>query len=154
MKNNKNLQKQTKKKNALRLDPALRAALILLIPSILFRMVTVYLGYSLFGTLLQLVVYVLCGYMAATGYYESIRKVYPRGRPVESVRSGAKSGITLGILLSILLILLMLIISWLAPIGLFGLSGGVTLVFLVPVDILGGLFLGALGGKISATSWR
>jgi len=150
----KKTNKQNRKKDIFRMDPALRAALILLFPSVLIRIITAYLGLSWLGIFLQLIIYVVCGYMAATAYYESIRKIYPRGRPTESVRSGAKSGITLGILLSILLVLIMMIAGWLVPVSLLGLAGGVTFVFLVPVDIIGGLFLGALGGRISATTWR
>lgn len=150
----KNTNKQRRKKNIFRMDPALRAALILLFPSVLIRIITAYLGVSWLGMFLQLIIYLVCGYMAAAAYYESIRKMYPRGRPAESVRSGAKSGITLGILLSVLLVIIMVIVGWLVPISLLGFAGGVTFVFLVPVDILGGLFLGALGGKMFTSVGR
>lgn len=149
-----NMHKQNKKKN--RMDPALRAALVLLFPATILRLLITPLAFFWMGVLLQLFIYVLCGYMAANAYYESIRRIYPKGRPAESVRTGAKSGITLGILLSILLIFLTLLLGWLLPIigGGLGLAKGMAFVFLVPVDILGGLFLGALGGKISATNLR
>lgn len=154
MKNKKTLPSQNKKKNTLRLDPALRAALIWLLPSLFLRITTTAIGYSWVGVLLQLVIYIVCGYMAASAYYESIRRNYPKGRPTESVRSGAKSGITLGILLSVLLILSMFIFVWLIPAGFLGIAGEITLVWLIPVDVLSGLFLGALGGKLSAVNRR
>ncbi len=141
--------KSNKKKKSLRLDPALRAALTLLIPSLLLRVLTAAFAYTWLGVLLQLLMYILCGYMAASAYYESIRREFPRGRPKESVRCGAKSGITLGILLSILLVLLMLVINWLVPVIPWVAAGQVTFIFFIPLDVLAGLFLGAFGGKIS-----
>ncbi len=72
--------KSNKKKKSLRLDPALRAALTLLIPSLLLRVLTAAFAYTWLGVLLQLLMYILCGYMAASAYYESIRREFPRGR--------------------------------------------------------------------------
>ncbi len=143
-----------KKKKISRLDPALRTALIMLFPSLLVRIVASIFKYSWVGILLQVVMYILCGYMAAEAYFETIRREFPRGRSKESVRYGAKSGITLGILLSGLIVLLIFLFQWLAPIASQAIGGQVAIVFLIPLDLFLGLFLGALGGKMSASTRR
>lgn len=148
---NRNLHK---KKSPARLDPALRAALILLLPSVLVRILASWFTYSWVGMLLQITLYITCGYMAAEAYFESIRREFPRGRPKESVRSGAKAGITLGILFSVLIVLLMLLLNWLVPIGVSISALQPGFVFLIPLDVIGGLLLGALGGKMSASTRR
>ena len=73
---------------------------------------------------------------------------------MEEVRSGAKAGITMGILLSVSLVLIGLLVGWLASFGLLALGRQLVLVFLIPLDILGGLFLGALGGKLFTAAGR
>lgn len=143
-----------KKKKPARLDPALRAALILLLPSVLVRMLASLFAYSWVGMVLQTAIYIMCGYMAAEAYFESIRREFPRGRPKESVRCGAKAGITLGILFSALIVVLMLLLNWLIPTGLWISALQPGFVFLIPLDVIGGLFLGALGGKMSASTRR
>jgi 4-hydroxybenzoate polyprenyltransferase len=140
------------KRRGIRLDPALRAALIWLGPSILMRFAAGLLGYPWVSWLLQIAVYTFCGYMAASAYYQSIKSLYPKGRPTISVRCGAKAGITLGILLSVFLVLFMLIFSLLLPAGLLATISLMAYIIMIPADIFGGLFLGALGGKISASA--
>ena len=151
--------KQVRKKTAgrqgtSRMDPALRAALIWLLPSILIRVVTGIIGLPWVAWVLQILFYVLCGYMAASGYYETVRRIYPKGKPTEQLRSGAKAGITLGILLSVSLVILILLAVWLAPVLMISAPAQIFFVFLIPVDILGGLFLGALGGKLFKSARR
>ncbi len=133
---------------SIKLDPALKAALIWVLPSLLLRLAAGAVGFGWIDWLLQLLFYIICGFMAAAGYHETIRKIYPKGRTTESIRSGAKAGITLGILLSACLILLILIGNWLIPVAMLVLAGQLPLILLIPLDILGGLFLGALGGRM------
>ncbi len=135
------------------MDPALRATLIFLGPSALIRILSALLGYAWVGGLIQLFLYIFCGYTAGKWYYETIRRIYPQGRPTESLRKGAAAGIALGILLTVILVILIMI-AGVTVASLPFLAEGAVLLCWVPFDILAGLFLGALGGKISAKIWR
>lgn len=135
------------------MDPALRATLVYLGPSALVRILTTLLGLAWVGGLIQLFLYAFCGYTAGKWYYETIRRLYPRGKPAESLRKGAAAGIALGALLTVILAILALI-AGVAVVGLPFLAGGAVMFCWVPFDILAGLFLGALGGKISTNIWR
>lgn len=142
------LQQQRSKKKS-NIHPALRMVLIYLGPSALMRIITALAGLAWLGGLLQLVLYFFCGYSAGNEYYVQNKLIYPKGRPNEQLRSGAAAGITLGILLTVILVILLLIAGT-AVVGLPFAAGGTVMVFWAPFDILAGLFLGALGGKVSA----
>lgn len=135
------------------MDPALRATLIFLGPSALIRILSALVGFAWIGGLIQLILYFFCGYTAGKWYYETIRRLYPRGRPTESLRKGAAAGMALGVLLTVILVLLILI-AGVTVVSLPFLAGGAVILCWVPFDILVGLFLGALGGRISANIWR
>ena len=144
--NNTN-QKTNKRRQGIRLDPALKSALIWLLPTLVMRLVTSSFALIWWQIILQLLFYVFCGIIAGRWYHESVKRQFPQGKPVEAQRSGAKAGLTLAILLNVALVIIYLIIFWLFPIGLFGLVGSVFVVIAIPLDLIAGLFLGAFGGR-------
>jgi hypothetical protein len=136
------------------MHPALKAALIMIIPIILVQVLNAFVFniLSIYLYPIQLICYLVGGILAARFFADSLHFVRPRNLRDQPVKNGAIAGLTLGIVNLAFQILFMVVLNLVS----FGLSifGSVTYVICAPLDILLALLLGALGGKLFDNSWR
>ena len=137
------------------MHPALKAALLLMIPIAIMQVLNAYVLdiLPIYLYPIQLICYMVGGWLAARFFAETLRFVRPRNLRDQCVKLGATAGITLGIINLVFSILFAIILDateW----GTF--FGTLTSTFLIcaPIDILFGLLLGALGGKLFDHNWR
>lgn len=137
------------------MHPVLLAALIMLIPIVVLRLLNAYVFFdSLWSVYLypvQLVCYLVSGVLAAKFFASSLHYVRPRNLNDQPVKLGAGAGLTLGILNLVLSIIFVLTMSLTFYGGIFG---KVSAVVCGPLDVFLALLLGALGGKLFDNSWR
>jgi hypothetical protein len=136
------------------LHPALKAALIMMIPLILLYVLDAFvfpIAFFIFYPI-EWIIYIICGNLSARFFADSIHHVRPRNLADQAVKMGAGAGLTLGILSLIFLLVLtfalqltVLQIAW---------FGTITIAICAPLEVIIALCLGALGGKIFESSWR
>lgn len=135
------------------MHPALKAALIMMIPIIIVQVLNAFIFNTnpLYLYVVQLICYLVGGILAAKFFADSLYNVRPRNLRDQPVKNGAIAGLTLGIINFLFQVLFIFIIPKITFTGLFG---SVTYVICFPLDILLALLLGALGGKLFDNSWR
>lgn len=135
------------------MHPALKAALIMMIPIVIVQVLNAFIFNTnpLYLYIVQLICYLVGGILAAKFFADSLHNVRPRNLRDQPVKNGAIAGLTLGIINFLFQILFIFVIPKISFTGLFG---SVTYVICFPLDILLALLLGALGGKLFDNSWR
>lgn len=127
------------------LDPALKTALIFLVPTTIVRLILIFaLDLAWVGLLLLSIVYLFAGYAAAAFFYQSVRQL-STSRNVETSRS---KGVGACMLLCLFSWALFVLIVGLVPS--LQIVDGPSLILIGPLEFLEAMALGALGTRLKS----
>lgn len=125
------------------MDPSLLSALILLGPTIVLRLILIFVfDLAWVGLLLLSIVYLFVGYLAAVFYFQSKHVVYLRPNTDPARSKGVIAGMVLCLLSWIGFVLVVALSNQLAIVD------GPSLILIGPIEFLESMGLSALGTKL------